>query len=87
MWVAPRFHPILFKFDCLDIALQTTSKTCIVDDDERARKVIERLGGLAKFAVFRRSSLQARYDDESLDLMIQIGLQEGVIIPDRHAAI
>ena len=33
------------------------------------------------------SSLQACYDDESLDLMIQISLQEGVVIPDRHAAI
>ena len=34
-----------------------------------------------------RSSLQACYDDESIDLVMQIGLQEGVVIPDRHAAI
>ena len=34
-----------------------------------------------------RSSLHACYDDESLDLVMQIGLQEGVIILDRHATI
>jgi hypothetical protein len=35
----------------------------------------------------RRLSLQTRHYGESLDLVIDIGLQESVIVPERHAAI
>src|SRR6266566_2618418 len=41
-------------------------------------QLIRELGG---------SSLQTRHHGKSLDLLIQIGLQEGVIVPEGHAAI